>query len=194
MSFFLIISKVIDTITTTLGKTVAWFTLFMVLVGSYNVIARFIAPYLSSVLSTNSIFYKLQAYSFELQTYAYNLVFLLGAAYVMQQNSHVRVDLIFSKLSAKARAYLDIFGAILLLIPFCSLGIFLSRKYVVKSWQVLEQSPNLGGLPRYPMKTMILAAFALLILQAISETIKNIAFIRGHPNSNSMHAAVNKEN
>ncbi len=187
MNFFLCLSRAIDTITTTLGRMVAWLTVFMVLVGSYNVIARYLVRYLGDRLNTDSVFYKLQSYSFELQTYAYDLVFLLGAAYVMQQNGHVRVDILFSRLGAKTKAYIDIFGAIFFLIPFSTLGIFLSWRYVAKSWEVLEQSPNLGGLPRYPMKTMIIVAFALLIVQAISETIKNTAFIRGHPNSRSMH-------
>ncbi len=186
--FFLGFSRGIDVITTTIGKVVLWLTLFMVLVGAYNVIARYLGRYLGSAISPDSIFYTLQRYSFELQTYAYDLVFLLGAAYVMQQNGHVRVDILFSRLGAKTKAFIDIFGAIFFLIPFCSLSIFLSKQYVAKSWASLEQSPNPGGLPRYPIKTVIIVAFALLILQAISETIKNIAFISGHPNSRSMHS------
>ncbi len=186
--FFLSISQGIDAVTATIGKITFWLTLFMVLVGAYNVIARYLGRYLGSAINSDSLFYTFQRYSFELQTYAYDLVFLLGAAYVMQQNGHVRVDILYSRLKAKAKAVIDIFGAIFFLIPFCSLSIFLSKQYVAKSWANLEQSPNPGGLARYPMKTVIIIAFALLLLQAISETIKNIAFISGHPNSRSMHS------
>ncbi|MEZ4631470.1 MAG: TRAP transporter small permease subunit [Deinococcales bacterium] len=179
MNFFLSLSRGIDTITNAIGKITFWLTTVMVLVGAYNVITRYLSRWIGIQLSGNVYF--------ELQTYAYDLIFLLGAAYVFSQNGHVRVDIIFSNLKEKTRAWIDVFGAMLFLVPFCWLGIFLSRKYVADSWRVFEQSPNPGGLPRYPMKTVIIMAFALLIIQAISETIKNIAFIRGHENSGSVH-------
>lgn len=204
MNFWLSISRGIDAVTRSFGWILMWLTTFMVLIGSMNVIARNISskdgwqnfllnrfgeslqPFIDGVLSfvaplSSNIF-------FELQTYAFDLVFLLGAAYVFSENGHVRVDVLFSRLGAKGRAWVDNFGITLFLIPFCSLALFVSQKTIANSWSKFEQSPNPGGLARYPMKAVIMMAFTLLIIQGISELIKNIALLRGHPDSKSMHA------
>src|SRR5690606_28762297 len=75
----------------------------------------------------------------------------------------------------------------LFLVPFAALGILYSLPYVRRSWQTLEMSPNPGGLPRYPIKAVIVVAFAMLILQALSETIRNAAFLSGRKGSGSVH-------
>ena len=122
-----------------------------------------------------------------LQTYAYNLVFLLGAAYVFRNDGHVRVDILYGALSRKARAWIDIAGTLAFLIPFSLMGLYLSDRYVATSWRQHEVNLNAGGIPIYPIKTVILVAFALLLAQALSELIKNAAFLAGHPHSRSMH-------
>lgn len=180
MKLLLAISRGIDWLSTTIGRITFWLALVLVLVGVYNVVTRYLGGFLRLRLSSN--FYL------ELQTYLYNLMFLLGAAYVLKVNAHVRVDVIYSRLAPKSKAVIDIIGALLFLIPFAVLGFYLSWGYVMRSWQQLEMSPNPGGLPRYPIKTFILVVFAMLILQAISESIKNLAFVRGHENSGSIHA------
>ncbi len=204
MDFWLSISRGIDAVTRGFGKVLMWLTTFMVLIGSMNVIARNISsrdgwknffldrfgestqPFINAVVGffaplSSNVF-------FELQTYAFDLVFLLGAAYVFSENGHVRVDVLFSRLGAKGRAWIDNFGILAFLIPFCWLGLFVSQRTVAQSWSKFEQSPNPGGLARYPMKAVIMMAFTLLIIQGISELIKNTALLRGHPNSKSMHA------
>ena len=72
-------------------------------------------------------------------------------------------------------------GTLLLLIPFCIFALYFSVDYVTRSWRLLESSPNPGGLPRYPIKTVILVGFSMLLLQGISEVIKRVAWLRGVP-------------
>jgi len=203
MNFWLSISRGIDAVTRAYGRTLMWLTTFMVLAGSLNVVSRNITSRVgwrdfllnrfgegaqSFIDGVIAFFTPLGGnIFFELQTYAFDLVFLLGAAYVFSENGHVRVDVLFSRLGAKGRAWIDNFGIMVFLIPFCWLGLFVSQKTVAQSWSKLEKSPNPGGLDRYPMKAVIMMAFTLLIIQGISELIKNTALLRGHPNSGSMH-------
>ncbi len=164
-----------------------WLTLFMVLIGAFNVITRYAYDFIARTFG-DSVAQQLSSNVYlELQTYAYNLIFLLGAAYVLNQNAHVRVDILFTQFSPKVRAWVDVLGGVLFLIPFSIMGIYFSQSYVARSWRQLEMSPNPGGLPRYPIKTVIIIAFALLILQGVSEIIKNVAFIRGREDSGSIH-------
>lgn len=185
MSLLLAVSKSIDWVTEGLGRIMYWLTLFMVLVGAFNVITRYFGQYLGVQLSGNVYL--------ELQTYLFDLIFWLAAAHVLRHNAHVRVDMFYAPRSPRTKALIDIFGALLLLIPFCILGMYFSWGYVARSWGTLEVSPNPGGLARYPMKTVIIVGFALLILQGISETIKNFAFVSGRRRSGSIHETVTKQ-
>lgn len=188
MKFFLAMAKGIDAITALIGRVMWWLTLFMVLVGAYNVITRYAYGVIQTLLG-DAIAEKLSGNVYlELQTYSYDLVFLLGAAFVLHADGHVRVDIIYSTLRARYKAIIDILGTWLFLVPFSAMGIFFSHSYVSASWRAHEISPNPGGLARYPIKTVIVVAFTLLIAQGISETIKNVAFLRGHPRSGSIHA------
>lgn len=189
MTFLLSLSRGIDWLTTAFGKVMYWLTLFMVLIGGFNVIARYAYGPISRAFGDDFAQQLSSNVYLELQTYAYNLVFLLGAAFVLNQNAHVRVDIIFTQLGPKARAWVDVLGTAFFLIPFSLMGIYFSQSYIARSWRQLEMSPNPGGLPRYPIKTIILIAFALLIVQGISEIIKNVAFIRGRTDSKSVHDA-----
>ena len=181
MTFLLRISKLIDAFTTRLGQVMWWLTLVMVLIGFVNVVTRYVGRALG--ISLGGTLY------IALQTYAYDLVFLLGAAYVFRVDAHVRVDVIYSSLKRRTRALIDIFGILFFLFPFSYMGIYFSRSYVANSWRQLEVNRNAGNIPVYPIKTMIIVAFALLILQGVSELIKNIAFLQGRPDSRSIHAA-----
>lgn len=180
MNVLLGLSRGIDWLTTKIGQVMWWLTLAMVLIGFFNVVTRYVGRTLG--VSLGGTLY------IALQTDAYNLVFLLGAAYVFRSDAHVRVDIIYSTLSRRARAAIDIFGTLFFLFPFCYMGIYFSRSYVANSWRQHEINRNAGNLPVYPIKTVIIIAFALLILQGVSEIIKNIAFLSGRPDSRSIHA------
>ena len=188
MTFLLGMTRGIDAGTRALGVVAWWSSLAMVLIGAENVIARYgynliydtLGEGVARALSNNTYF--------ELQSLLYNVVFLIGAAYVLQVDGHVRVDIIFSQLSARRRAWIDILGTLFFLWPFAILTVHFSQRYVASSWSALEFSPNAGGLPRYPIKTLIVVAFALLMVQGLSQIIKHAAFLRGHPASNSIYA------
>jgi TRAP-type mannitol/chloroaromatic compound transport system permease small subunit len=188
VTFLLGMTRGIDAGTRALGVVAWWSSLAMVLIGAENVIARYGYTFIydtfgegvARALSNNTYF--------ELQSLFYNVVFLIGAAYVLQVDGHVRVDIIFSQLSARKRAWVDIFGTVFFLWPFALMTIHFSQRYVASSWAAQEFSPNAGGLPRYPIKTLIVVAFGLLIIQGLSQIIKHAAFLRGHPSSGSIYA------
>lgn len=172
MAVALRVARSIDRVTESIGRVMLWLSLAMVLIGAFNVLARYLGPSVGLHLSGNVYL--------ELQTYLYALVFLLGAPYALRHGAHVRVDIWYASRRPRTRAWIDILGFLFLLLPFCLLGLWFSWSYVASSWATLEGSPNAGGLPRYPIKTAILASFALLIVQGASETIKNAARLRGH--------------
>ncbi|MES1938751.1 tripartite AtP-independent periplasmic transporter subunit DctQ [Salinisphaera sp. T5B8] len=183
MNILLGVARAIDGFSTLVGRLMWWLTIAMVLIGAYNVITRYLGQYLGVQLSANVYL--------ELQTYAFDLIFLLGAAYLLRVDGHVRVDIVYSRLGPRARAWIDIFGTLFFLVPFCIFGLYFCLGYVERSWAVMEQSPNPGGLARYPIKTVMLVAFAMLILQGVSEIIKNIAYLAREPgfSDNDAHRA-----
>lgn len=172
MPFWLRIASRIDRTNEWIGRVVYWLTLFMVLVGAYNALVRYLDRFTGLGLSSNTYI--------ELQWYMFSLVFLLGAAYTLKHDAHVRVDVLFSRLGPRGQAWINLLGTVLFLIPFCVLVLWTSWPTVSNSWLVSETSPDPGGLPRYPIKTAIPAAFVLLMLQGVSLAIKQVAVLRGH--------------
>ena len=171
MAGLLRIAKGIDGLSRRVGRMVAWLTLAMVLVGAYNAIARYVERDLGLALSSNAYV--------ELQWYLFSLVFLLGAPYTLRCDRHVRVDVIYGGHPPLAKAWIDLVGGLLLLLPFCAFAIWSSTDFVLDSWSQREMSSDPGGLPRYPLKTVVPIAFFLVGLQGISEVIKRLAIIRG---------------
>lgn len=166
-------SRRIDAVTAFVGRMMSWVAIALITIGVYNVLARYIGAHLGMQLSSNALI--------EAQTQAFDLIFLLGAAYLLQHDGHIRIDFAYATASARLRAWIDVLGGVLLLLPFCCVVLWYSWGYVARSWNRLEVSPNPGGLPLYPIKTVILLAFALLLLQGVSEVIKRAAWLRGVP-------------
>ena len=171
MRFLLWLARTIDRANERIGRFVGWLTLLMVLIGTYNTVARYLGGYLDRKLSSNSYI--------ELQWYLFSLIFLLGASYTLQRNAHVRVDVFFGRLSERGRAWVDLFGTFLLLLPFTVFALWVSWPPVRNSWKVREVSPDPDGLLRYPIKAVILVAFALLALQGIAHLLRQVAILRG---------------
>jgi TRAP-type mannitol/chloroaromatic compound transport system permease small subunit len=169
LKILLRISQIIDLINEEIGKLTYWLILVMVGVGAWNVIGRYLGRWIGQSLTSNSLI--------ELQWYLFAIIFFLGAAYTLKHNSHVRVDLFYKDLKAKPKAIINLIGIILFLIPFCVMVIYYSWGYVLNSWDSQEISPDDGGLPRYPIKTMIIISPILLIIQGVSEAIKNMNFL-----------------
>ena len=139
----------------------------MVLVGVWNVVGRYLGRWLGQNLTSNALI--------EIQWYLFDLVFLLGAAYALKHNEHVRVDLFYKGWNRKRKALANLICTLLFLIPFSVMVIYYSWGTIINSWKIWEISPDPGGLPRYPIKSMIIVGFVLLIFQGISEAIKNWA-------------------
>lgn len=187
MKQLLRLANLIDAVTGAIGRAMWWLSLFMVIVGVYNVLTRYFYGPLERLVGRELIARMTGNFYLEVQALSFDLIFLLGAAFVWRLDAHVRVDIVFVTLSAKAKALVDVIGTWLLAVPFFVLGIVYSLPYVRRSWQALEVSPNPGGLPRYPIKALIVVAFALLLLQAVSLTIRNVAFLLGRRDSGSVH-------
>jgi TRAP-type mannitol/chloroaromatic compound transport system permease small subunit len=160
----------IDGLSRGLGRLAAWLGLAMVMIGAFNAVARYGGRFVGLNLSSNAWI--------ELQWYLFSAVFLLGAAATLEANAHVRVDVLYGRLGERARAAIDLAGTALFLIPFCIFGILVSWPAVAASWSILEMSPDPGGLPRYPIKSLIPLAFALLILQGIAGAVRSIDRLR----------------
>ena len=163
------LSAAIDRLNDRIGSAIQWLTLVMVVIGAFNALARYTDQYTNLSLSSNVYL--------DLQWYLFSLIFLMGSAYGLNHDYHVRVDVMYARLGRRARAWIDLIGSILFLVPFTGVMLWVSWGPVVRSWAILETSPDPGGLPRYPIKTVILVSFFLLFLQAISQIVKNAAIL-----------------
>ena len=154
----------IDAFTEFSGKLVSWLVLLMVLLVSYDVTMRY---------AFNSGSVALQ----ELEWHLFALVFLLGAAFTLKHDEHVRLDLFYQSrfCSDKLRTWINLLGSLFFLIPFCLLVIDSSWFFFLQSYNFNEGSPDPGGLPyRWLLKAAIPVGFSLLLLQAIAEAIRNL--------------------
>ncbi len=171
MHTLLRIGGMIDRFNQRVGTAISWLVLVMTLLGVYNAVTRKLSQTIGIDLSSNSYI--------EAQWYMFSLIFLWGGAYALKNGVHVRVDIIYGKLSRRGKAWVDLWGTLLFLIPLCLLILWVSVPYAMDSWHILEDSPDPDGLPRYLIKSAIPIAFILLLAQAFSELIKNIALLRG---------------
>ena len=166
MKFLLAVSRLIDALNERVGQSVLWLTLIVVLVSAGNAVVR-------------KVFHTSSNAWLELQWYLFGAIFLLAAGYTYLRNEHVRVDVIASKLSARAQVYIEIFGIVFFIFPFASLILWLSLPYFYESFRLNELSSNTGGLIRWPAKLLIPVGFSLLILSGISKLIRCVAFLTG---------------
>ena len=166
MPFLLSLSRLIDKISTGVGKFTMWLILATTLISAGNALVRKIFN-----SSSNSLL--------EIQWYLFAAVFMLGAGYGFLRNSHVRIDFISTKLSANARNWIDILGIVVVLVPFCVIGVSLGWPFFMQAFTSGEMSQNAGGLIRWPAYLLMPVGFGLLLLQAISELVKRVAFLRG---------------
>ena len=166
MTPLLKLSGLIDRFNDLLGKVIMWLVLAAVLISSGNAIMR-------KAFSIGSNAYL------EIQWYLFAAVFMLGVGYVMLKNAHVRIDFISSHLSKRTNALIDAIGIVIFTIPLSIIMIDLGWPLFHRAWVSGEMSQNAGGLIRWPVMLLIPAGFAVLLLQASSELIKRIAFLKG---------------
>ena len=167
MEFWSKLSAGIDRINQLLGKAAGIMILLSCVVSAVNALLRY-----GLDISNN--------WPLELQWYLFSAAVMLGAAYTLKRNEHVRVDLIYSRLSDRGRIWVDLFGLLFFLMPACILFAWLSwTTLFYPSWLVMEHSMNSGGLARYPIKFVVPLGFLMLSLQGASEIIKRIGALTG---------------
>jgi TRAP-type mannitol/chloroaromatic compound transport system permease small subunit len=158
----------IDRLVEMIGKATSWLSLLLVIVIIIDVFLRYVFSITSSA-------------SFELEWHLFAVIFLLGAAYTLQQDKHVRVDVFYQRFSDKTKAWVNLVGTLFLLLPFCTVACWESISFVQSSFEFRETSPDPGGLPaRYLIKAMLPFGFFLLGMQGISEALKSLQRIIGH--------------
>lgn len=166
MSALLGLSRVIDGISTRIGRSFAWLILLAVIISTVNALVR-------KILDTSSNSWL------ELQWVLFGAVFLFCAAWTLENNEMIRIDIVNALLPKWLRNTIDVVGHLFFLLPFCVVMIITSWPFFLKSFNLNEQSLNAGGLPQWPAKFLIFAGFVLLFFQGISELIKRIAIMRG---------------
>ena len=179
MAPFLSLSRAIDAVTAFVGRWIYWLILAAVLVSAGNAIIRKLFD-----MSSNAWL--------ELQWYLFGAVFMLAAAYTLQRNEHIRIDIISNMLSQRARNWIDIIGHVFFLLPLTILMTWELYPWVRNAITSGEMSGSAGGLILWPARLCILVGFVLLFFQGLSELIKRAAVMRGlipdpHPH-HSAHA------
>jgi TRAP-type mannitol/chloroaromatic compound transport system permease small subunit len=166
MSLLLRLSRLIDGLSSLVGKLAMWLILATTLISAGNAIIRKTVG-----VSSNAWL--------EIQWYLFAAVFMLGGGYAFLRNAHVRIDFISSKFSAQTRNWIDIGGIVVFLFPLCYIMGTLSWPVVEQAFLSGEMSSNAGGLIRWPVYALIPLGFSLLALQGVSEIIKRAAFLTG---------------
>jgi TRAP-type mannitol/chloroaromatic compound transport system permease small subunit len=166
MGALLSLSRSIDALNERIGRLAIWLVLVATLVSAGNAVVRY-------GLNTSSNAWL------EIQWYLFGLIFLLGAGYTLKHNGHVRIDVIYGRLGPRARAWVDLLGGVLFLLPMSGLIAWLGWEFFLASYEVNEGSPDAGGLLRWPIKLAVPLGFALLWLQGVSEVIKRAGVLRG---------------
>jgi TRAP-type mannitol/chloroaromatic compound transport system permease small subunit len=178
LNFLTKTTDVIDSVTEKTGKLISWFTLLMVLLTFLIVVLRY---------GFNMGWIAMQ----ESVLYLHGMVFMLGAAYTLKADGHVRVDIFYQKFSVKGKALVNLFGALFLLLPVSIFIFYISFDYVATSWRIMEKSPEAGGLPFvYLSKSLLLLMAVTLSLQGLAEVCRNLQTLLVY----STHASKKKEN
>ncbi len=166
MQAMLAITRGIDRVNAFIGKAVIWLILLAVLVSAGNALSRKLFN-----LSSNAWL--------ELQWYLFGAAFMGAAAYTLQQNEHIRIDVFYASRSRKTQHWIDLLGHIFFLLPFVVLMSWLLWPYTIQAFRSGQISTNAGGLIIWPARAILLAGFIMLTFQALAEIVKKIAVIRG---------------
>ncbi|MDN3579171.1 TRAP transporter small permease subunit [Chitinimonas viridis] len=156
----------IDTLNERVGQMAKWLVLICVLISAGNAVIR-------KAFDTSSNAFL------EIQWYLFSAMFLLGAAYTLKHNEHIRIDILLSRLSPRKQAVVDILGTLLFLLPMAIAVLYFSWPVMTQMMTSGETSSDAGGLVRWPVWALIPIGFTLLILQAVAEIIKRLAFLQG---------------
>ncbi|MEE4383674.1 MAG: TRAP transporter small permease subunit [Pseudomonadales bacterium] len=152
--------RIVDAFTEAVGRGVSWLVLVMTLVTCVVVLLRY-------GFSVGSI--ALQ----ESVLYLHGMVFMLGIPYALKHDAHVRVDVLYGRMSARTRDWVDLAGHLLFLLPLAGFVLYVSWDYTARSWRILEGSQEVGGIPYvYLLKTLIPLLAVTLALQGVAEILR----------------------
>lgn len=161
------LADLIDRINKSVGRTVMWFALLLVLVQFVVVLMRY-------VFGVGSIFAQ------ESITYMHGFLFMLAAAFTLLVDGHVRVDIFYREAKPRKKAMVNLFGALVLLLPVCIVIFWTSFPYVAASWASFEGSPETSGIQaRYLQKTAILGFAVLMAMQGVSMALRSLLALGG---------------
>lgn len=163
----LVYQRGMDRVSDGVGALSKYLVMAVVAVGFLNAMLRYIGRFAQRQLASNTYL--------ELQAYLYAAIFLLAFAYILKNGINVRVDFWFANRSDRTRAVIDFVGHLVGLLPFAVLALWVAYGPVMTSWASNEGSPDPGGLPRAPLKSLLLIGFGLLLLQGLAEMVKLIA-------------------
>lgn len=166
MKTWIAVAKVIDALNERVGRWVLWLVAAATLISALNAVVRYTLGRSSNAW-------------LEIQWYLFAAIFLLAAGYTLKHNGHVRIDVLYGRFPPRVRAWIDILGGLLFLLPLSLLMVWLSWPGLLESLRLGEMSPDAGGLIRWPVRLLIPLGFGLLALQGVAEIIKRIAFLRG---------------
>ena len=166
MDVLLNLSRLIDRVSTAVGRSLSWFILLAVIVSTINAIIRKLFD-----VSSNSWL--------ELQWVLFGAVFLLCSSWTLLSNEHIRIDIVNSLMPKPVRDWIDIIGHVFFLLPLTIIMMIVSWPFAIRSLMLNEQSVNAGGLAQWPAKFLIPIGFLMLFFQGLSELIKRIAIMRG---------------
>jgi TRAP-type mannitol/chloroaromatic compound transport system permease small subunit len=158
-------TRVVDAITTWIGKRIAWLILAAVVVSAVNATVR-------KIFDTSSNSWL------ELQWVLFSAVFLLCSPWTLLANEHIRIDIVNNALPKWLRSTIDAVGHAFFLLPLTIIMVVTGIPFFLRSVEINEQSGNAGGLPQWPSKALIMVAFAMLLIQGVSELVKRIAVMR----------------
>jgi len=160
------LSTAIDWLNAQIGRWVIWLILASTLISGINAAVR-------KTFNVSSNAYL------EVQWYLFAAAFLIAAGYTLLNGEHVKIDVLYGRLSKRAQMWIDIVGFAFFLTPMCLVVLIFGVPFFLQGFQSGEMSSNAGGLVRWPVYLMMPLGFALLLLQGWSELIKRIAFLRG---------------
>lgn len=166
--FLYSIAQGLTSVNTVVGRLTAWLVLYMTLMQFVVVIMRYVFSY-GSIQMQESIWYM------------YGLLFMLGAGYTLAKEGHVRLDVFYRDASDRTKAWINLFGSLILLLPFCLVNFDFAWPLILKSWAVREGSTEAAGLPYiYLFKTVILVFSVLVAMEGVALAIRSFLTLTRH--------------
>lgn len=161
------LARTIDRFQDVLGRALSWLMLAMVLTVFFDVVSRY-------------LFARTYVFTQELEWYIFAVAYLMAGGYVMLWDEHVRVDIMYSRMSPRQKAWVDFVLLFVFFFPSALLVIYTTWPFFRNAWTVYEGSPDPGGIPaRWALKGVIIVAFSIMVIQGVSEAIKRFYWAMG---------------